>query len=160
MAFVRCIFLIFLFTLSSCQFFDTEKVSSDAIFEEEMKSINWNEVDSYPLFANCEESLDKNEQRDCFINTLSSAIYYQISKENKIVSRDFLDTIYIDFGVDKSGNLLLSKISMDSIVKSEFPDLEYRLLDALDSVQPQTPAFKRGIPVETHFALPIIIRTD
>lgn len=159
MAFFRY-FIISSLVLSSCQYFDTEKISSDEIFEEEIKSINWNEVDSYPLFENCDESVEKPEQRDCFTNTLSSAIYQRISEENLVVSRDLLDTIKIDFQVKRSGELLISRMEIDSLFKTEFPNLEQQIFKALDSVQPIAPAYKRGIPVETHFSLPIILRTD
>lgn len=153
-----CFFLSFI--LSSCQFFDTEKVSSDEIFEEEIKSINWNEVDRYPLFENCDESAEKPEQRDCFTNTLSSAIYQRVLEENLVAARDLMDTIIIDFRIGRTGKLSVSKMEIDSVFRSEFPNLEQQILVALDSVQPIAPAYKRGIPVETHFSIPIILRTD
>lgn len=160
MAFVRCIFLIFLFTLSSCQFFDTEKVSSDAILEEEMKSINWKDIDAYPLFENCKESLDKLEQRNCFTNTLNYVIINAISEEDLVSVRDLRDTLKIHFSVEKTGRILIAGIEIDSVFNQEFPNVEKRIRLAMDSVQPISPAYKRGIPVETEFFLPVVIHTD
>src|SRR5690606_35910966 len=158
---VHRIFLVFLLLLAtSCQFFETEKVSSDEIFKDEIKTINWKDVDRYPSFTNCEDNLEKLEQKDCFINTISSHLYQSINKENMVAAREVYDTIKVNFEVASSGQLYILQIEIDSLLQNEFPDLEMWILNSVDSLQPVAPAYKRGNPVKTQFTLPVVIKTN
>ena len=38
----------------SCEYFETKKISSETFVKDEIKSINWKDVDQYPIFKNCE----------------------------------------------------------------------------------------------------------
>jgi len=155
------LFLVLLFVLaSSCQFFDTEKVSSDIIFEDEMESINWKDVDQYPSFASCTDILDKPEQKDCFINTISSHLYKDISSRDMVAVREVYDTVKVKFEVGSSGRLSILEIEMDTLLQKEFPDLKKLIFESVDSLQPVAPAYKRGIPVKTQFILPVIVSTN
>lgn len=152
------IFLLFLAT--SCQFFETEKVSSEEIYKEEMETINWKDVDRYPAFSNCENSLEKPEQKECFINTISSHLYKSISHEKMVALREVYDTVKVNFEVGSDGKLTILEIKMDTLLQKEFPNLEKWLLQSIDSLQPVAPAYKRGIPVKTQFILPVVIKTN
>lgn len=153
--------LIFLLLLvTSCQFFETEKVSSENVYKKEMEAIDWKDVDSYPSFSNCENTLEKPEQKECFINTISSHLYKSISHEGMIATREVYDTVKVNFEVSSSGQLSILEIKMDTVLQKEFPDLEIWLLQSIDSLQPVAPAYKRGIPVKTQFTLPVVIKTN
>ncbi|SRX51978.1 hypothetical protein [Aequorivita sp. CIP111184] len=153
--------LVFLLLLAtSCQFFETEKVSSEKIFKEEMQTIDWKDVDRYPSFLNCKNTLEKPEQKECFINTISSHLYQSISHEEMIAVHDVYDTIKVDFEVGSSGKLTILEIKMDTVLQKEYPNLEKWILQSIDSLQPIAPAYKRGIPVKTQFTLPVIIQTN
>ena len=155
------LFLVFILLLAtSCQFFETEKVSSEEIFKDEIKTINWTNVDRYPSFPNCENIVEKTEQQDCFIQTISTHIYQAISEGNLVASRELQDTIEVGFEVNSSGKLSIVEMKMDTLLQKDFPNLEMKILNSLDSLQPLAPAYKRGIPVKTKFTLPIIIQTN
>ena len=156
----RLFLVIFLLMATSCQFFETEKVSSEAIFEDEMESINWKDVDRYPSFPVCENVLDKPEQRECFINTISSHLYHNISRGEMVAVREVYDTVKVKFEVGSSGRLSILEIEMDTLLQKEFPDLEMLIFNTVDSLQPVAPAYKRGIPVKTQFTLPVIVQTN
>ena len=151
-------FLLLLAT--SCQFFETEKVSSEEIYKEEIQTIDWKDVDRYPSFSNCNDSLEKPAQKDCFINTISSQLYQSISHENMVAVREVYDTVKVNFEVASDGKLSILEIKMDTLLQKEFPNLETWLLQSIDSLQPVSPAYKRGIPVKTQFTLPVIIQTN
>ncbi|MDN3722767.1 hypothetical protein QRD02_00105 [Aequorivita sp. SDUM287046] len=152
---------IFLFAVAtSCQFFKTEKVSSEEIFKEEMGTIDWKDVDRYPSFSHCENKLEKPEQKECFINTISSQLYQSISHENMVAVREVYDTVKVNFEVNSTGQLSILEIKMDTLLRKEFPNLETWILQSIDSLQPVAPAYKRGIPVKTQFTLPVIIQTN
>lgn len=158
---IQRLLLVFLIALTtSCQFFETEKVSSEQIYEEEIHAINWTEVDTYPSFSNCENSFDKQAQRDCFINTINKHLFESISQENMLASSELSDTLLVDFEISKDGRLSILNISIDSVLKKDFPQLEKLIFKSIDSLQPIAPAYKRGIPVKTQFTLPVVISTD
>ena len=158
---VQRLFLVFLCILTtSCQFFETEKISSEEIFEDEIKTINWRDVDRYPSFPNCRDHLEKLEQRDCFITTISSHLYKTISQEDMVAVQEIYDTVKVNFEVGSSGRLSIIKIELDSLLQKEFPDLEMWILNSVNSLQPVAPAYKRGIPVKTQFTLPVVIQTN
>lgn len=156
----RFFLAIFLLTATSCQFFETEKISSEAILEDEMEAINWKDIDQYPTFPSCKSALDKPEQKQCFINTISSHLYQDISQKDMIAVREVYDTVKVRFEVGSSGRLSILEIEMDSLLEKEFPDLEMVILNSIDSLQPVAPAYKRGIPVSTQFTLPVIVQTN
>lgn len=159
-AFNILLVLIVSFGISSCQFFETQKISSEKLLEEEIKSISWNEVDSYPIFKECEGVSEKLATKSCFETTLIQHLNQSINSENTIVSTDLDQEILIDFEVNEKGKLLVRTIKIDSIIKKQLPLLEQHILQSLDSIQPIAPAYKRGIPVKTTFKLPIIIKTN
>jgi len=156
----RFLFIFLLGLATSCQFFETEKISSEEIYKEEMGTIDWKDVDRYPSFSNCENKLEKPEQKECFINTISMHLYQSISHENMVAVREVYDTVKVNFEVSSNGQLSILEIKMDTLLRNEFPNLETWLLQSIDSLQPVAPAYKRGIPVKTQFTLPVIIQTN
>ncbi len=153
--------LMFIFFLAtSCQFFETEKISSETFIEEEIKSINWNDVDQYPVFSECEDFTDKLDQKKCFETTLSSQLYYYLHSEKIVVTHNLNDTLELEFEVSAKGELTITNIEIDSILETELPLLKDYIIKSIDTIQPVAPAYKRGIPVRTSFTLPIVIKTD
>jgi len=154
------VFLVISFGFSSCQFFETEKISSETFMEEEIKAINWKEVDSYPVFQKCENETEKAKQKSCFETTLANHLYRSIQSENTTVITDINETIIIDFMINEKGELSISNMKIDSVLSNQLPLLENKIIQGIDSLQPIAPAYKRGIPVKTTFKLPIVIKTN
>ena len=151
----------FLFTaLSSCQFFETEKISSEEFYEEELKMVTWNEIDQYPTFSLCEDLVEKKQQKTCFEETISNAIYDYISSKNIVASKQIKTSVILELMIQKTGKIKMSSIEIDSITQAEIPLLENWLNESIDNIPPLNPALKRGIPVTTQFQLPIVITTN
>ncbi len=148
------------FLSSSCQFFETEKISSDTFLEEEISSINWNDIDSYPVFKECETISQKAQNKSCFESTLIERLYSNLHTNPAIVKTDLDEEIWIDFTVNKKGTLAITAVKMDSILHRELPLLKDKIYASIDSIQPLAPAYKRGIPVRTTFRLPIEIKSE
>jgi predicted ester cyclase len=153
-------FLLLLFMATSCQFFETEKIPSETFYKEELKSIDWKEVDQYPSFANCENITAKPEQKSCFENTLSAHLRQTFSKHNAIAVHDLNDTVNLSFSINNKGKLLVESIKITATLQAEFPLLNQWLMEGIDTLHPVAPAYKRGIPVATKFTLPIVIKTE
>ena len=53
-------FLIIALCLCSCKYLETKKTDSEAILSQELKTFNWNEVDTYPTFTVCDSLSTKS----------------------------------------------------------------------------------------------------
>jgi hypothetical protein len=45
----------------SCDYFDKKKIDTETIVNDELKAINWNDVDEYPTFSICDSTNNKKE---------------------------------------------------------------------------------------------------
>ncbi len=160
MAYRLFVVVLFFCVATSCQYFETEKISSETIYEEEIKTIEWKEVDRYPSFPACESILEKPAQKECFINTVNSHLYQAISHQDLVAIREVYDTVKVKFEIGSSAQLSIIEIEMDSVLKNDFPDLEMLIRKSIDSIKPLSPAYKRGVPVNTQFTLPIVVQSN
>ena len=155
------ILLVLLFLgLTSCDYFNVKKTSSEAILDEELKTFNWTEVDVYPTFETCNDLIDKESKRQCFQNTLTETIYKNLASEKIVVTQDIQDTILVQFQISETGELLLIDAKIDSITIVEIPNMEALLHQSLDFLPKIYPAIKRGQQVKTQFTLPISIQIN
>lgn len=154
------LFLLLLVATTSCQFFETEKVSTETFYKEELKTIHWKEVDQYPVFSECENSTEKSMQKTCFEQTLSDHLRQSLNKHNAVALHDLNDTVKLAFSITNVGKLKVTSINMPSTIETEFPLFHDWLLEGIDTLHPVAPAYKRGIPVATKFTLPIVIKTN
>lgn len=159
---MKCIFPILLFTLFcfSCDGIITQKKSSDEFLKEELKTINWNEVDSYPLFLNCNEGATKIKQQSCFETTLHNHLISSIQKQELVSSILIEDTILIHFNITRDSEFLITEIVGDSLTYDTFPNLQNLLFESIKHLPNVSPALKRGVPVSTEFVLPLVIKTQ
>ncbi len=145
--------------MSSCGYFETEKISSETFYQEELKSIDWKDVDQYPAFPSCENLTEKSSQKTCFENTLSTHLRQSFGKHNAQAVRDLNDTVKLAFSINNKGKLIVNNIDIAPSIGQEFPQLNAWLMEGIDTLHPVAPAYKRGIPVATQFTLPIVIKT-
>jgi hypothetical protein len=146
--------------LFSCNYFDAKKTSTEAILEEELKSISLNEVDVYPVFAVCDSSSTIQERKYCFENTLLSHIQKTLTQEKMIVTTDLTDTILIDFKLSDKGEISILNLKISKETLEALPNITNRINSAIDSLPKIYPAIKRGQLVTTQFKLPVIINSD
>ena len=148
---------ILVFMLSSCEYFNVKKTSSEAILNEELQTFNWKDVDAYPTFSSCDSMSTKQEKKQCFENHLTTRIFSFLESEGIVVSQDINDTIVLNFQVSETGVLLLSSSKIDSLTLQEIPNIKTLLSKSIDSLPKIYPAIKRGQQVKTAFELPVII---
>ncbi|PVW14216.1 hypothetical protein [Marixanthomonas spongiae] len=153
------LYFIIAFTTVSCQFFETEKISSETFYDEELKTIDWNNVDQYPIFEPCSSFLDKASQKKCFENTLTTYLFEAVNNNRDKSLKELNDTVYVRFLVSEKGQLSVKNMDLDSLTKAELPNFEQNLRNKIDAIKLIAPAYKRGIPVKTHFTLPIVLQT-
>ena len=146
--------------LTSCNYFNVKKTSSEQILKDELQSFNWNDVDEFPTFTSCDTSATKQGRKSCFESTLAKYILNKLSQEKMIVSQDLNDTIIIEFKLSEKGEISILNIKIEDKTLSILPKLEERLITSIDSLPEIFPAIKRGQQVTTQFKLPLIIKAD
>ncbi len=153
-------FVIFCLILTSCNYFDVKKTSSEEILKDELQSFNWNDVDVFPTFTSCDTSSTKEGRKFCFETTLANHILKGLSREKMIVSHDLNDTIVIEFKLSDKGEISILNIKIEEETVRVLPNLEEQLKLSIDSLPEIYPAIKRGQQVTMQFKLPLIIKSD
>lgn len=145
---------------TSCDWFASKEDKTQELVNEEMRNINFNEVDKYPLFDNCDEMLDKGGQLECFQNTLLE--HYTETLEDfefQFVS-DINTTIYVDFLVDYKGEISVLEVQRNQDIENQIPEFRTIMAQSLKGLPPLSPALKRGVPVSSKFRIPIIVNSN
>lgn len=143
--------------LLSCKDFELKKQSADQILEEQLKSINWNEVDFYPRFNNCGTINSKDESKICFDSEIKKAISKHLEGQKIASSNTSNDTLLLKLFVTKEGVLSLEKLIIPEKIELENPKLRSLLNESIETLPKLSPAQKRSVPVPLHTQLPIII---
>ncbi len=151
---------ILIICLSSCEYFDKKKVNSQDIVKEELETFNWNEVDEYPSFNNCNSSDTKELRKQCFQTTLANHITSQLALRKIVVTEDLNDTINMSFSISEKGDLRILNIEDNQNITSQIPDINTFLTESLNNLPEISPAIKRGQQVKTEFKIPIIIKVE
>lgn len=150
-----CGFLLF----GSCDIFTSKEVKTQELVDREMQNINFNDVDQFPLFENCDETHTKEENRQCFEKTLLHHFSTTLEGFEFVLKEAMVDTLYVDFLVDKKGKISVLDIEHNAIVEEQIPEFDAIITRGLQTLPKVSPALKRGIPVTTKFRIPIIVNT-
>ena len=153
--------LLFLFTLlTGCNNFETRKISSEEVLDQESKSLNWREVDEYPAFEHCRNITDIDKAKECFESTVATSVNNYLSRQEPIVTEAIDDTVFVHLEISKTGVPTIESIDSDSLVTSQLPELQLWLKQSIDSLPRIHPASKRGIPVSSVFIMPVMIKAE
>lgn len=145
---------------SSCQFFNTERISSETFYQEEVDSIDWNQVDTYPSFKECETKTEKERQKLCFQEVIVSVIQEKLSQEKMMANHELHDTIELLLQIEKSGEIVIQEIVIDSLLLQKIPNLKGLFTESIKQIKLSAPAYKRGIPVTTQMKLPFVVNSE
>jgi hypothetical protein len=137
--------------------FESTTVSSKEI----KKASSWTKKDQAPSFPEC-ESLEKEDQLDCFQNIISEQLLMSIFDANFVATFPLDENIILTLKVDKKGVISLLEAEIPNSVLEALPDLETTLNDAVANLPQALPATKTnvGVYVDTQFTLPIQIRAQ
>ncbi|WP_299399028.1 hypothetical protein [uncultured Gelidibacter sp.] len=152
--------LVFLILLTSCDYFQSKKVSTEQLLEEEIQAINWNDVDDYPTFSDCDDATTNQEKKACFESYLHDLLASHLGKQKIVVTDDVSDTVVLKIHIDKKGQFSIRNIDMDSMTKAQIPQLDSILRHSFDSLPKIYPAIKRSQQVATEFSLPVIVNIN
>lgn len=154
------VFLLILLLATSCDYFEKKKVHSEDLLEEELKTFNWNEVDTYPTFSSCDSITVKEDSKICFQQTLIGSVNQFLEAQNIVVSEDINDTIRLKIVINNKGVLEVESIKVQPETLVQIPGIDSLLRQSLKTIPKIHPAIKRGQQVTTAFELPVIVKID
>tara|TARA_R110000868_G_scaffold209983_2_gene459935 strand:+ start:2226 stop:3338 length:1113 start_codon:yes stop_codon:yes gene_type:complete len=129
------------FVLGFCVF-TSKDVKKQKLVEREMQSINFNDVDQFPLFENCDETNTKEENMQCFEETLlrhfSTLVRFEF-----VLTETTVDTTYVVFWAEKKGSVYKRLIisNSNSLKKKILPNGQQQIIDVPFSTVEEVPVF-------------------
>lgn len=153
------LFLCGLLLFSSCDLFISREVKTQELVARELKNIDFNDVDQFPLFKNCDETNAKEANKICFVDTLLRHFTASLEGFEFVLKEEMVDTLYVDFLMDKKGMISVLDIEHNAIVDEQIPEFDAIITRCLMTLPQASPALKRGIPVRTKFRIPIVLNT-
>ena len=145
--------------LTSCDFFTSKEEKTSELVNEQLQQIDWTAVDNYPLFDNCDETVSKIAQRNCFEKELTKHFSKSLREYDYRINAQTDPKILVDFLINQDGRITITDIQKDSALDTEMPEFDKIITKAIKNVPPLAPALKRGIPVRTKFRIPIMLKT-
>jgi hypothetical protein len=155
----KLIIILFLASIfQGCQYFEKNVPVKEDLLQQELKKINWDEVDDFPSTIQCDSINDKITRKQCFFDFVTNNIQEKLIQDSIKILFPKLDTIPVKITVFADAkmrfepnltkyNMVYDATKLDSILQSklsDFPAVE--------------PAIKRGIKVKSQFVLPIILK--
>lgn len=154
------VFFILLICGTSCDGFRKPAPSKEALLQEELKSIDWNQVDQYPSIAECENIENKEQRQQCFFEYLTTIIQQKLSQDTLPFPGIDIDTIIVKVTVFPDATIDFEpQFPKDSVAYDRIK-IDSLLTEKLKEFPRVNPALKRGIPVKTQFILPVILKQE
>ena len=154
------IFSFFFFLACDLDFQISKKISVDEFVNDEMKSFNWSEVDQFPVFENCTQINETSEKNNCFIRTISDSLSLNFIKNDLVLNRTLIDTVFMKFKVDKKGIIEIENIEIGEKILPYKEVINQSFVKTAANLPKLYPAIKRGQEVDVTFELPILVSTE
>ena len=153
--------LFLLLAIQSCQYFEKQVPDEKELLEQELKKINWDEVDEFPSVLQCDTINDVEIKRQCFFDYMSQTIQERIGIDTLRFEYPEIDTINVKITVNPDSSLQFeTQYLNDSIALADKTKIDSILTSRLSDFPKVEPAIKRGVKVKTQFVLPVIIKME
>lgn len=145
--------------LASCNFFESKEKRTQELINAELQEIDWNTIDTYPLFLSCDETASKEGQRLCFEEKLTTHFEVTLNEFEFTIDSNENPIVAVIFVINTEGKISIDAIEKDATILKQMPEFDGIISQSLKSVPAIAPALKRGIPVSTKFRIPIQLNT-
>ena len=152
-------FFLFLLILSSCEIFSPQSSVSKSNLQVLDTVIDFTSVDVYPIFSDCENYAESDDQKECFENSITEKLAELLSANDLKVNKEVNDTTSIDILVDNAGKASLVNIISPKSIQEELPNFESVVRKSIDQLPTMKPALKRGMFVKSQYRLVIVVKT-
>ncbi|WP_130735784.1 hypothetical protein [Flavobacterium sp. J27] len=154
------ILLLLFFAFFSCQFFDKKVPNKEELLQEELKKINWEEVDEFPTVNNCDSLLDKEAQKHCFFDYLIQNIQERIGLDTLQILYPEVDTINLMVTINPDASIVFTTEKPTDTITYDIKVIDSILQSKLVNFPQVEPAVKRGVKVKSQFVLPVILKVE
>ena len=152
--------LLVVFSTSSCGWLVSKEKKTHELVQKELNDIDLDEVDSYPLFENCDETLTLAGQRQCFEQEVLASCSKILNQYEFVLGETVDRNVTVDFLVDQNGQVSVLNIQKDDAIDDHMPEFNQLITQGLEDLPPLAPALKRGIPVKAKFRIPIVLSIE
>lgn len=158
----KIIYVFFLLLgIQSCQYFEKQVPDEKELLEQELKKINWDEVDEFPSVLQCDTLKNAEIKRQCFFDYIAQTIQERIGLDTFRFEYPEIDTINVKVTINPDSSLQFeTQYLNDSIPTVEKRKIDSILTSRLADFPKVEPAIKRGIKVKSQFVLPVIIKME
>ena len=156
----KALALLLLTVCLSCQYLEKKVPLEQELLEQQLKEINWTEVDEYPSVSDCETLTDANLRKQCFFDFLTATIEQKLAVDTLATMFPKLDTIEVRVTVLPNATLEFKPEFPKDSVAYDTIKIDSILRARLVDFPKVNPAIKRGLPVKTQFVLPVIIKQE
>jgi hypothetical protein len=154
------LYILVFFLLSGCAWLTPKEELKAAYVAAQLKTIDWEVVDQFPLFNNCDETATKTQQKTCFEGLIKAELAQLIQEMNAIDSLSFSGNFTLSILVDTKGSISIEDPRSPPFELSIYEYFKSKLHGKFAALPPLAPALKQGIPVATRFQIPVEIHLD
>ena len=143
--------LVYFFVLAifwSCKQDNFNKVDANDIANKQLQTIDFKQIDRFPLFKTCDETASRRIQQNCFEQHLHQWLKPYIDTIEVEIAQT--DTLLLFLKIDKTGKIKLDSLYSKMDLSNEFQ----RIFNKSPQIYP---AQKRGVPVSVNLELPVIL---
>ena len=152
-------YLFILLLLASCEYYSPTTTTSNADLQVLDTVVDYSKIDIYPIFYDCEDFSEDDNQKGCFEASLSKRLSEILHKNNLKVKEPVNDTTHINLFIDKTGKANVLNIRSPDSISKYLPTLDSVIRQSVAKLPTMKPAVKRGILVKSQYSLSIIVKT-
>jgi hypothetical protein len=152
-------FFLFLLIFTSCEIFSPQSSTSKSNLQVLDTVIDFTSVDVYPIFSDCENFAENDDQKECFETSITEKLAELLLDNDLKVNKEVNDTTSIDILIDNTGKASLASINSPNSILKELPNLENVIRKSISQLPTMKPALKRGMFVKSQYRLVIIVKT-
>lgn len=146
--------------MNACTLFSSKEKRTQKLVAKEMEQIDWNTLDHYPLFVECDELMTAESQRSCFEDSMVKRLSEGLAEYDLILEDQVSTVIYIDLLVDMEGKIKVADMERNPDILAQIPDFNRMIQREINELPQVEPALKRGVPVNVKFRIPIELNTN
>lgn len=135
----------------------SKEEQEDKLANEQFAMINLSEVDEYPTFAQCPDTLPKTEKIKCFEQNLSQLYANSLKKHQFAIADGLNDVINVYITIDNMGKIIFERSESSEKTRELLPQLDSILKTETQLFEAIQPAKKQDIEVSTRCKLPLVI---
>jgi len=152
-------FLFLLLFLTSCDYFSTSTSTTKSNLQVLDTLIDFTKVDVYPIFTDCENFAENDNQKKCFEITLTQKLSLSLQENELKVKERVNDTTLIDILIDNTGKASVVEIKSPESIIDQLPKLDTIIRQSIADLPTLKPAVKRGIFVNSQYRLAVVVKT-